>query len=176
MGVLRNNTVDSGGKKSVQRKTGGGITVKCPKCQTVIMVSKMNAHEPVRCGKCNYPMIRNEDLLAIISACRRLNNSNQVESAVQILRFMVEYMPEAGTALGDLASKYTMPMSENDKWSCLNAAYAGGDESAREWLNIMCQTSPDKYQQCLCKNCGAPKYVQKNTQIKSPCVYCQRTD
>ena len=179
MSVFRNAPV-GGGKPANAARTGkpggGSITVKCPKCQTNIVIAKLNGHEAIRCHKCNYPMIRQDDLLSIVTACRKLTNPNQADNAARILRFMVEYMPEAGTALGELAGKYTLPLSESDKWSALTTAYAGGDESAREWLNLMCQTSPDKYQQCLCKNCGAPKYVLKNTQIKSPCVYCQQTD
>ena len=174
MSVIRNGTTVPG--KNGPRPKGGGISVRCPKCQGSIMVSAIDGREAIRCGKCRYPMIRGEDLRAVIAACRKATGPGQANSAAGILESIMEYMPEAGTALGELAAKYTLPMSENDRWNALTAAYAGGDENAREWLNLMCRTSPDRYQQCLCKSCGAPRYMLKNARSGSPCIYCRQAD
>lgn len=174
MGILRNGPGGSGGEK--KGAWGGGIAVQCPKCRAAVWLTSVNGHEPARCGKCRYPLILREDLLAVVKACRKLTNPNQAESAVRILRGMLEYLPEAGTALGELAGKQAIPMSEQDRWDSLAAAYARGDENAREWLDLMCRTNPDRYGQCLCGNCGAPKYVLKNSRTATPCVYCRRAE
>ena len=176
MGVLRNNVSGSADKGVVRQHGAGGVTVKCPKCQGNIVIPRMNGREPVRCGKCHYAMVRGTDLQAIVTACRKLTNPNQIDSAVSILKHMIDYMPEAGTAIGILASKYPLPISEGEKWTLLNKAYEGGDENAREWLNLMCQTSPDKYQQRICRHCGAVKYIDRQNPAHSLCVFCRRTD
>ena len=177
MSIFRNNNVTGMGTgRGVLKPGRAGLTVKCPKCQANIPVLHLNGHEPIRCSRCHYPMIRNTDLKSVVDACRKLSNANQVDTAVSILRSMVEYFPEAGTALGELASKYPLPMSENEKWSCLNIAYNSGDEHAGEWLNLMCQTSPDRYMQCQCKSCGATKYLAKHGQSRSVCRFCQSAD
>ena len=175
MGVLRNSLPGMQGKNGEKRR-GGGITVKCPKCQANIAIPGLNGREPVRCAKCHYPMILTEDMKAIVNACRELKNSNQVDCAVGILCKMVEYMPQAGTAIGALANKYPLPISENEKWAILNSAYAGGDGNAQEWLNLMCQTSPDRYQRCICKHCGAIKYIDRQDRIRNVCVFCRKAD
>ena len=176
MGIIRNMASDSQDKSGARYHATSGVTVKCPKCQGNIMISGMNGREPVRCAKCHYPMIRGSDLQAIVAACRKLANPNQVDSAIGILKHMAEYMPEAGTAIGELAGRYPLPISEAEKWSLLNSAYAGGDENARQWLNLMCQTSPDKYQQRVCPHCGAPKYTDRQNPAHSLCVFCQQAD
>ena len=176
MGIIRNTASDAPDKTGGKYHAAGGVTVKCPKCQGNIVISRMNGREPVRCAKCHYSMVRGTDLQAIVAACRKLASQNQVDSAVGILKHMIEYLPEAGTAVGVLASKYPLPISEAEKWGLLNSAYAGGDENAREWLNLMCQTSPDKYQQSVCKHCGAVKYIDRQHPAQSLCVFCQRAD
>lgn len=173
MGILRNSQTETAGKKGFH-PGGGSIEVRCPKCQAIIYIAGVDGHEPVRCRKCRYPLIRNGDLRVIVDACRNISKPNQAETAVRVLRNMLEYMPEAGTALGELAGRQSLPMSERDKWDCLTAAYARGDENAREWLDQMCRTSPDQYRQSLCGNCGAPKYVLKGARAESPCVYCRQ--
>ena len=177
MSIFRtNHSIGMGTGRGVLKPGCAGLTVKCPKCHASIPVLHLIAHEPLRCARCHYPMIRNTDLRFIVDACRKLSNANQVDTAVSILRSMVEYYPEAGTALGELASQYPLPMSENEKWTCLNIAYNSGDEHAGEWLNLMCQTSPEKYMQCQCKSCGAPKYIARQNQNRSVCRFCQSTD
>lgn len=176
MGIIRNTASDMPEKNAGRMHGAGGVTVKCPKCQGNIVISRMNGREPVRCAKCHYAMVRGTDLQAIVAACRKLANPNQTDSAVGILKHMIDYVPEAGTAIGVLASKYPLPISEGEKWSLLNSAYAGGDENAREWLNLMCQTSPDKYQQRTCAHCGAVKYIDRQDPVRSLCVFCRRAD
>ena len=169
MGVLRHDrNLESG-------SPGGGITVTCPKCQESIVIRGFSGDEPVRCGKCAYPMICREDLLLIVDACRKIDNADYVESAVKILRRLSDIIPEAGTALGALASMYTLPVSDNERWNRLISAYAGGDENAQEWLRRLCQSNPGVYGCRPCRICGAPRYYIKSQKDKTSCSYCQST-
>ena len=161
------------------RELGGashGITVKCPKCQTAITVTGFKNDQPIRCANCAYPMVRRADLLRIIAACKKIGNADQVGSAVRVLGWLADYVPEAGTALGELASQYTLPLSDRERWNKLISAYAGGDEAAREWLNRMCRSNPDTYRHETCKSCGAPKYFVKQQKGSILCTYCQSAD
>ncbi len=158
---------------SVVRGDKSGITVKCPKCQENIKISGFKNDEPIRCPKCAYPMIRRADLLLIVAACRKIAHADQVGSAVRILGRLSDFVPEAGTALGDLANKYTLPLSDQERWNKLISAYHGGDESAQEVLNRMCKSNPETYVHASCKNCGAPKYYVRHQKGKNLCSFCQ---
>lgn len=173
MGVLR-----KGSKQGTIKPTGGEIIVKCPKCQEEIHITGPNDNnEPIRCGNCAYPMIRRSDLLRIVEACRKKPaDAAQALVAFKILIRMADYVPEAGTALGVLANHYTLSMTDWERWNRLVAAYAGGDENAREWLNRMCQSNPGTYKQENCSQCGAPKYYTKDQQGTTRCIFCHSTD
>lgn len=176
MSVIRNKNISLSNGKGLQLHNPDGITVKCPKCQSAIVINRIHSDVPVRCSKCNYPMICRSDLMQIVSACKKLTSSDQIASAARILQQLSETLPEAGTALGVLANQQTLPISDRERWSCLLAAYAAGDDDAREWLGLMCQSNPKMYERISCKNCGAPKYVEKSQRKSSVCVFCQLTD
>ena len=167
MGILRSGMPGSAAQN--------GISVKCPKCQTAILITAMGPGAPVRCPQCSYPMIRQTDLLAVVAACTAVGD-HQVDSAVRILRFLSDTLPEAGTALGKLASRYTLPLNESERWNRMVNAYARGDRNAQEWLNLMCKASPGKYERRVCKNCSAPVFIDKGHHGKMLCVYCQCAD
>ncbi len=167
MGVLDRAIGKDGGRGL----PGGGIVVKCPRCDASIIIGNMNSAEAVRCSRCHYPMICKADLHAIVRACQN-SNPNQVSCAVNILCCMADYFPEAGTALGALAKKYPLPMDENERWEKLLAAYAAGDEGAREWLILMCQANSEAYRQCTCKNCGAIYFFRTHQAGRSSCAFC----
>ncbi len=161
------------------RDAGGmlhAVAVPCPKCQETIRVTGILRDEPIRCGKCAYPLIRRADLLRVIGACRKIANADQVGTAVRILNWLADTVPEAGTALGELANRYTVPVGDRERWNRLIAAYSGGDGNAREWLTRMCQSNPETYKTGPCKNCGAPKYYISGQRSKTLCIYCQSTD
>lgn len=179
MSILRR----TGGSNGISQLTKGpdktdGIPVKCPKCQAGIIITSLHGDSPVRCHRCNYPMIRRSDLFLIIAACRKLKNASQARYAVAILRRLSEFMPEAGTALGMLPSQTTipLPLSEQERWNALISAYSAGDERAREGLHLMCQSNPEVYRRKPCGNCGAPKYFEEYMRGKTVCTYCQCTD
>lgn len=177
MSVWRTGGVFKNGPDAAKDQwTGNGIAVKCPKCQADITIAAINGETPVRCPKCNYPMIRRADLLSIIAACKKQSNAKQLECVVGLLRRLSDYLPEAGTALGMLATQHPLPISEEEKWDRLISAYAGGDVQAQEWLNLMCHSHPGLYEQRPCGNCGAPKYFEKRNQSSTLCIYCQSTD
>ena len=170
------------GRGNVMAKPGtgigknAGVPFRCPKCTELINITDINGDAPVRCEKCNYPMIRRSDLLVIVAACKNIKNASQTKSATDILRKLSDHLPEAGTALGTLASKFTLPMSEDERWSILLSAYAGGDEHAKEWLHLMCKSNPGNYAETRCKNCGAIKYISKYHAGKMACIFCHNTD
>ena len=158
------------------KSSSQGVAIPCPKCQESIRISGALGDEPVRCPRCAYPMIRRADLLLIVSACRNIAGGDQAESAVRILNWLADFHPEAGTALGDLANRYTIPVSDRERWNKMTGAYAGGDRGAQEWLMRMCQSNPKTYQADSCKNCGAPKYYITGQRQQTRCCYCQSTD
>lgn len=174
MSVLRGE--GHGGLRGLRGKLSGGITVKCPKCQTSITVTAMTGDVPVRCGKCNYPLVLRSDLMQLIAACKTLKSNSQVGSAESILRSLSDYIPEAGTALGSLANQHPLAISEKERWDRLVSAFSMGDAEAQEWLNLMCRSHPDLYERRQCKSCGAPKYVEKHHPDKTLCIYCQSAD
>ena len=179
MGIIRS---DSGkrnsraGVKAVDK--GDGLTVTCPKCRASIVFSGLHGDTPIRCGSCNYPLIRRSDMFSIIAACKTVKTASQASCAVSVLRRLAEFMPEAGTALGLLPSQLTipLPLSESERWNVLANAYAAGDDNAREGLNLMRQSSPDLYSISYCKSCGAMKYHERHASSTTACPYCQRTD
>ena len=166
MGVLR--TEHTG-------HASGGISVKCSKCQMTFTVSSISATSPARCEKCGYPMILRSDLIAIADACAAAKN-NQIDSALSILQFLIEDLPEVGTAIGNLSSRYTLPLSERARWNMLMKAYKSGNSNAQEWLNLMCKASPDIFEQRTCSNCSSPVFIDKQHQGKTFCLYCQCAD
>ena len=158
----------------LQRKGDSGhpsISVKCTKCQAYIPIKGISNNMPVRCPECNYPMICYSDMLSIVSACKNAKES-QLSSAVGILRFLADILPEAGTALGYLAKKYTVTMQEHERWIVLQFAYASGDDKAKEWLDLMCRSNPASYGKQYCPYCGAPIYMNLRSEEKKVCVYC----
>lgn len=158
----------------IRENSHPSISVKCSRCQAHIQIKGISSNMPVRCSECNYPMICYSDMLAIVEACRNAKES-QLSSAVLILRFLSGVLPEAGTALGYLAKKYTLQMSERERWIILQTAYAAGDEKAMEWLDLMCKSNPISYAKHNCPYCGAPIYMDLSHQEKKICVYCQST-
>lgn len=176
MSILRRGIImpNSGAGKD----SADGISVKCPKCQAVIMVTGMRGEAPVRCSKCNYPMILRSDLSLLIAACQNVKTAAQANSAVSILRRLSEFMPEAGAALGLLPSQVeiALPLSEKERWNTLVNAYCAGNERAREGLQVMIKSSPELYGQRTCKNCGAPKYYERHVTGRTVCAYCQNAD
>ena len=178
MGVLRMGGVGgiAQGQGSIRDSVMSGISVRCPKCQAAVVIAGIRNNEPVRCAKCAYPMITRADLLRIIDACRKPNSVDQVSTAVRILEILADYIPEAGTALGALASQHTLPISEQERWSKLLSAYSSGDENAREWLTRMCQSNPELYGQKTCSHCGAQEYYIKRPGGRAVCIYCQSVD
>ena len=176
MSVLRTGNRGNPQKSSRWQGLSRGVAVPCPKCRETIWITGAMGDEPVRCGKCAYPMIRRADLLLIVSACRKIGSADQAESAVRILNWLTDLIPEAGNALGELANRYTVPISDRERWNKLIGAYAGGDRSAQEWLEKMCQSNPKTYQNDACRNCGAPKYYISGQRRQTSCVYCQTTD
>lgn len=175
MGVIRDGGVITSHNNAVRAKESG-IIVKCPKCQGDISVTGFRNDEPVRCPKCAYPLVTRADMLQIIAACAKPDNAGQVGSAVGILKRLADFVPEAGTALGSLAGKYTLPISEQERWEKLVDAYAAGDENAKEGLNRMCQSNPEMYGHKLCSHCGAHKYFIKRKNGEPVCVYCRRSE
>ena len=126
----------------------------------------------MRCAKCFYPMIHRSDLLLIVEACKNSKSAN----SIGILRHLANYIPEAGTALGAMASKGVLTINDSERWDYLNRAYTGGDENAREWLNIMCQSNPWNYKRSFCRHCGAPKYYTGDRGEITMCVFCHSRD
>lgn len=158
-----------------KNKFPNGISVKCPKCQSNIVITESSGNAPIRCEKCNYPMIRRSDLLLLIDACKNMEATPD-GGAVSVLLRLSEYIPEAGTALGLLANRLTLPLSTEQRWNKLLSAYAGGDEKAQEGLSLMCASHPERYEHRYCKNCGASKYIEKLHSGKTVCIYCQSSD
>jgi len=152
---------------------GAAIIVKCPKCREDIRVTGFPNDEAVRCGRCAYPLVCRSDLLAIVEACGSASGAEQLVCAVRVLTWLTDHVPEAASALGSLAARHTLPMSDRDRWSCLAAAWARGDRQAQEWLDKMCQSNPETYKRVPCKSCGAPRYFIGRRQDSAPCVYCQ---
>lgn len=157
-------------------KGSGKIAVRCPKCRETIGVTEIKGNRPIRCAKCSYPLIRRSDLMLIVAACKKPDNSNQVSTAMRILQQLAEILPEAGTALGEMADTHTLPISDTERWNMLNESYAQGDENARELLNRMCKANPGIYGQRICKGCGATQYFIKGKTENALCSYCQSTD
>ena len=178
MGVLRVGKTDgfTQGQGAGRNGAMSGITVKCPKCQAPVVIAGFRNDEPVRCSKCAYPMVSRADLMQIVAACKKPNSADQVNAAVIILERLADFIPEAGTALGELSSQYTLPISDWERWNKLYSAYSGGDERAREWLDRMCQSNPGVYGQKTCSRCGAQKYYIKRQGSGSVCIYCQCAD
>ena len=159
----------------LQRKGDSGhpsISVKCSRCQTHILIKGIGSNMPVRCPECNYPMICYSDMLSIVEVCKNAKES-QLSSSVAILHFLSGILPEAGTALGYLAKKYTLQMSERERWTILQYAYAAGDDKAREWLDLMCKSNPTTFEKKICPYCGATVYSDLSYQEKKICVYCK---
>ncbi len=148
------------------------ITIKCPKCQENISIIGFESNEAIRCARCAYPLILQDDLLQIVNACRELTSADQISSAVAILDKLTDLLPEAGTALGYLAKKYTLPLNDQERWKKLIGAYAGGDASAQEYLDEMCRSNPENYKRSNCRNCGARKYYDKYQRGNASCIYC----
>ena len=173
MGVLR----DPGkGKDGALRiPAAGAVSVRCSRCRSNIAVSSVSASSPVRCGRCGYPMVLRSDLLALVEACAGAKSS-QAGTALSILQFLADDLPEAGAALGVLTSRYTLPLSERVRWSRLMAAYAAGDRSAQQGLDLMCKSTPDVFTRRTCPECGAPAYTDRLHQGKTLCVYCHSAD
>ncbi len=172
MGILRNGSFMDGKTTGRSGYSGNGISVKCPKCGARIVITSMGK-EAVRCNRCYYPMICKGDLLSIMEACRNPGDPSQVECAANILRSMTDYYPEAGSALGTLVMSRPLPLDSNECWDKLSSAYAAGSKDAREGLILMCETHSEAYMQCICRNCGASKFIRKKQGGTSPCVFCQ---
>lgn len=147
----------------------------CPKCQMDISITQIQGTAPIRCEHCSYPFIRRSDLQRIVTACGQINAS-QVQTAVSVLRQLCGVFPEAGTALGALAGRFTLPLSDDDRWSYLLGAFSAGDLNAQEYLNLMCKSAPDRYSQSPCSHCGAPVYRARNNPNTYPCHYCRGTE
>lgn len=177
MSVL-NPRIPFGGKSAdkLSGKHTSGISVSCPKCQANILFKDLRGNQPIRCDKCNYPMIRRSDLLPVVNACKKASTAEQMRCASDLLQRYSEFMPEAGTALGMLANLQKVNIGDAERWSKLINAYAGGDTSAREFLNLMCASTPEYYEQEFCRSCGAPKYRDKRQKLAGACIYCQTTD
>lgn len=175
MSILR-----SGGSPSAKKKltfgSDKGITVRCPKCQSRIVFTTLQNDAPIRCGKCNYPMVCRSDLFLLVEACKKIDSSAQAKCAVDVLRRLSEVMPEAGTALGMLPTLVSFPLAVKDaeRWNMLENAYAAGDDNAREGLELMIKASPGIYSARYCSSCGAKKYFEKHG--RSSCPYCHSTD
>lgn len=179
MSILRNTGNSNSFRRSPARpEANDGISVKCPRCQSVILCSGLHGDEPVRCSKCNYPLVCRSDLLLLINACKRIKNAHQVNCAVSVLLRLSEFMPEAATALGMLPtlSTFTIPLSERDRWNMLSGAYIAGDDSAQEGLQLMRHSNPGLYAYRNCSNCGAPKYYERHSRVKTLCPYCMNAD
>ena len=174
MGVLRGLS-DRGKNGDFTAPASGGVSVKCSRCRTNITVTSVGPGSPVRCGRCGYPMVLRSDLLALAEACAAAKNS-QITCAYSILQFLADDLPEAGAALGALASRYTLPLSERVRWSRLVNAYAAGNRSAKEWLSLMCKSSPDVFEERPCPNCSAPMFTDRLHQGRTLCVYCHSAD
>lgn len=176
MSILKPHIFSSAGKSDTQNKHVSGIPVTCPKCQANILIKGLQGNTPVRCSKCNYPMICRSDLLPIIAACKKATTAEQTHCANDLLQRFSEFMPEAGTAIGMLANHQKIHIGDTERWAKLINAYAGGDNNAREFLNLMCASTPEYYEQEYCRSCGAPKYRDKRLKVSSACIYCQTTD
>lgn len=176
MSVLRMGTRFGTSSGRNPKGSAQGVVVPCPKCHEQIRITGMMNDEPIRCPKCAYPLIRRADLLLVVHACREIDSADQAENAVRILIWLSDFIPEAGTALGELANRYTVPVSDRERWNKLIGAYTGGDRNAQEWLTRMCQSNPKTYLVDSCKNCGAPKYFVSNQRRQTMCGYCQCTD
>lgn len=150
-----------------------GIYVKCPKCQAQILVVSISRQEPVRCKKCNYPLMLHTDFLSIVSACKNIHGKKQVDAAISILSHLSGIVPEAGSAYGMMAICHSFTYSEEERWNMLLHAYQEGDMGAKEWLNMLCSSYPEKYKMENCKNCGAPKYIERCRPDKSTCAFCK---
>ncbi len=175
MSVLRNNHPASVKHSVWQEGLDGSVTVKCPKCASGIPVTQPDRNSPIRCPNCNYPLILRQDMMLIINAC--LNSSpNQTGAVMQILRHLSESVPEAGTALGMLANRRSLSLTEKERWEKLISAYLHGDDGACEWLDMICQANPGAYEKRCCKNCGAPLYIEKRHRGKTPCIFCENED
>ena len=170
MGVFRED------KWSDRRGKKQGVTVRCPNCQEKIVLTELQNDAPVRCPKCYYPMICRADLVRIVDACREINSADQADSASGILERLSDIIPEAGTALGELAKNYTLRGGDKERWNKLIGAYSGGDERAKDLLDKMCQANPQIYGKRICRSCGALKYYSKSQTTMTRCIYCLSSD
>lgn len=175
MSILR-SIGSSGAIKKPHPGIDKGLSVKCPKCQSTIAFKGLPPEGPIRCGKCNYPMICRSDLFLLIDACMKVEKAAQATCAVEVLRRLSEVMPEAGTALGLLPTRLSFPvaLSDAERWNTLGNAYAAGDDNAQEGLELLIKSNPDLYSARYCSSCGAKKYFVRHG--KSSCPYCHSTD
>lgn len=160
--------------RSTPTKGQNGIYVKCPKCQAKILITSMSKQEPVCCGKCNYPLILRSDFLSIISACKNTDGKKQLDSAIAILSHLSGFMPEAGSAYGMMSINHSFTYNEEERWNKLLRAYQEGDLGAKKWLKKLCDSYPEKYKMENCKNCGAPKYIERRRPDKTTCAFCKQ--
>ena len=173
MSVIRNDP-HPGRNGTAGNVLDKGVSVKCPKCHDFVIITAMAHGSPVRCRKCNYPMVSEEDFQRIVNACLSLKNQDQVNSAANILRNLADYYPPAGAALGRLASRYSISLSEDLRWDVLLRAYQAGETSAKEWLGQMCRTNPTLYRSETSSFCGAEKYIRMPHPDKVYCSFCQQ--
>lgn len=152
-----------------------GLNCTCPKCQTGIRITQLQANAPIRCEHCSYPFIRRSDLMLIVAACKQINAS-QLGTAVTVLRQLSDKLPEAGTAMGELAGRFTLPLSDDERWNYLLGAFSAGELKAQQYLNLMCKSAPERYSQSPCSHCGAPVYRAKSNPQAYPCLYCRGTE
>ena len=176
MGIIRQNT--SRNERTDPPATDDFIQISCPKCQKPISVKAIGA-AAIRCGACDYPLIKGSDLAVLIQACEQVRSDSapQVNTAARILSRLAESIPDAAIALNNLAARMPFTgVSESERFGGLINAYAAGDSRAQEMLNNICLSNPQAYEMRVCKSCGARKYIYKKANTNTVCIYCQSPD
>ena len=151
------------------------VSVKCPGCGGDIRLSNVGGGSPERCESCGYSFVRQSDLMLIANACAAVNPSRPdlLQSASSALRRISALVPEAALAMAKLAGRAAaVPLSADDRFGALQAAYACGSMEAEAQLDKMCRVNPQLYVHSVCPVCGASIFKKAHASAQM-CVFCQ---
>lgn len=174
MPIIREPRQGGNGQGVIPTSGGDSIRVICPKCQNRFGIITRPG-EVVRCTRCRYPMQKQRDIHQMIEACMQQLNPGQVNNAFNLLKQLSEFSSEACVALNELVNRNTIAMDVLERWHKLIKGYTGGEHSAMDGLNRLCESRYDLYMNTRCRHCGAVKYDVRNPET-AVCVYCMRAE